>query len=631
MLKRIKYIACFFALLWGYFLLQKPIFMFVNSSTQYELSDYIRVMWHGASLDATTTGYFTIIPFLVSIISLWIKKMPMRRIMVPYYVLVALLTTVIFVGDTSLFSFWESKMDASIFIYIDSPKNVAASVSLWYILARIVVIVVLTISVVWGLSILTPQYFNRIFLLRNRLWHTIAMLPIGCLLFLIIRGGIHVSTANVGNVYFSDNQFLNLSAINPCFNLFSSMERQAKYEDEFNFFGEKKRMDIIRRIYNNESDANIEHMLTTNRPNILIILMESFGATMMEQLSGEKGVSPNLDKLSKEGVFFTNAYASSFRTDRGMVCTFSGYPGLPTLSIMKVANLAQRMPNIANELSKVGYSTEFLYGGDINFTNMRGYLTAGGFQKLISQDDFTIAERNYSKWGVPDNITFNRLADMLDKRSNSTRPWFTAFLTLSSHEPFEVPFQKFKDKHCNAFAFTDNCIGQFIKRFRKSPAWHNTLIVLLPDHGIPYPKKGERFGPRYFHIPIIWTGGVVKEHRVIDRIVSQTDLAATLLAQLGIDYSDFTFSRNVLSDNYCSSGNDFAFYSFVNGFGVVDSTGASVYDNASNRIFYNEKLDDCDTECNDERNIKERITRGKAILQTLYDKLGEINRGNLSK
>ena len=236
---------------------------------------------------------------------------------------------------------------------------------------------------------------------------------------------------------------------------------------------------------------------------------------------------------------------------------------------------------------------------------------AGGFQKLTSQDDFSMHDRNYSKWGVPDNITFKRLLAMLKEREGQKEPWFTAFLTLSSHEPFEVPFKKFEDKHLNAFAFTDDCIGKFIKEFRKSPQWDNTLIVLLPDHGIPYPKKGERFAPHFFRIPMIWTGGAVKGPMEVGRIANQTDLAATLLAQLGLPHGEFGFSRNVLDKSYT---NEFAFYSFVNGFCYLDHTGVSVYDNAANHVFYKEGAAGDDA----------RVKKGKAILQTLYDKVGDL-------
>ena len=611
MWNRIKYLLSYFVLIWAYFLVQKPVFMACNASKDYSIGDYLSVMWHGAGLDATTTGYLTILPFVLTVASVWFRHMPFRKVMTPYYIVVMLLISVIFVSDLSLFAFWESKLDASVFIYIDSPKNAMASVSGAYIAARVALMLGLTALMSGLLWLVTPRNLTKINMIGQQLLTTLCALPVGALLFLVIRGGIRVSTANVGDAYFSTDQYLNLSAINPAFNLFASTERQARYEDEFNFYDEERRATLMKGLYP-KSDEGTEYVLNTSRPNILVIFMESFGATMIERLGGEKGVAPNLERLADEGVFFSRIFANSFRTDRGTVCTFSGYPGLPTLSLMKVSNLCQSLPNIARTLGDAGYTTDFLYGGDINFTNMQGYLRAGGFHTITSQDDFSMSDRNYSKWGVPDGLTFNRLFDMLKEREGAKKPWFTAFLTLSSHEPFEVPFKKFDDAHYNAFAYTDHCIGEFIKRFKKTPQWKNTLIVLLPDHGTPYPKEGERFSPRYFRIPMIWAGGAVSRKMTVEKIMNQTDLAATLLAQLGLKHGDFKFSRNVLSESYNSP---FAFYSFVNGFCFLDNTGVSVYDNASNKVFFNVAPEGDSL----------RVEKGKAILQTLYDEVGAMN------
>lgn len=611
MWNRIKYLLSYFVLIWAYFLVQKPVFMACNASKDYSIGDYLSVMWHGAGLDATTTGYLTILPFVLTVASVWFRHMPFRKIMTPYYIVVMLLISVIFVSDLSLFAFWESKLDASVFIYIDSPKNAMASVSGAYIAARVALMLGLTALMSGLLWLVTPRNLTKINMIGQQLLTTLCALPVGALLFLVIRGGIRVSTANVGDAYFCTDQYLNLSAINPAFNLFASTERQARYEDEFNFYDEERRATLMKGLYP-KSDEGTEYVLNTSRPNILVIFMESFGATMIERLGGEKGVAPNLERLADEGVFFSRIFANSFRTDRGTVCTFSGYPGLPTLSLMKVSNLCQSLPNIARTLGDAGYTTDFLYGGDINFTNMQGYLRAGGFHTITSQDDFSMSDRNYSKWGVPDGLTFNRLFDMLKEREGAKKPWFTAFLTLSSHEPFEVPFKKFDDAHYNAFAYTDHCIGEFIKRFKNTPQWKNTLIVLLPDHGTPYPKDGERFSPRYFRIPMIWAGGAVSRKMTVEKIMNQTDLAATLLAQLGLKHGDFKFSRNVLSESYNSP---FAFYSFVNGFCFLDNTGVSVYDNVSNKVFFNVAPEGDSL----------RVEKGKAILQTLYDEVGAMN------
>lgn len=608
MLRRILYLLSHFCVLWLFFMVQKPFFMLADSLKSYSFSDYFQVMWHGASLDATTAAYLTVIPLLLLFVSVWYRHFPFRKVLTPYYIIITLLTSLIFFGDTALYSFWGTKLDATVFLYLDSPQEAMASVSGWYVFWRCLGIIIVAALVSFILYLITPIKMPKINMLGSQLLNTLWVLPLGGILFLIMRGGFRQSTANVGDVYFSEDQFLNQAAVNPAFSLFSTMGRQQHFEKEFRFFDEPERAKLMAGLYP-KSNAGTQYLLTNNRPNILIVLMESFGGTFIKPLGGKADVAPHLNALAQEGVFFSRCFANSFRTDRGMVCTFSGYPGLPTVSVMKVPTISNTMPNLATSLSKVGYTTDFLYGGDINFTNMKGYLQNGGFQKIVSEDDFSMVQRNDSKWGVNDGVTFDYLYEELKKRPLD-KPWFTAFFTLSSHEPFKVPYHRLADKEYNAFAYTDDCIGKFIEKFRKLPQWRNTLIVFLPDHGHYYPKEGDSRSPRFFRVPIIWTGGAVRYPMEYKKIMNQADLAATLLAQLGISHKDYPFSRNVLSAAYVSP---FAFYSFNNGFGFSDNTGVSVYDNNTNKVIYEIAPN------------QERVKKGKAILQTLYDDLGRRN------
>ena len=235
------------------------------------------------------------------------------------------------------------------------------------------------------------------------------MLLLGGVLFIIIRGGVTESTSNIGQVYFSNEPFLNHSAVNPDFSLLSSMGKSQDFASEFNFFDEEKRAALFDGLYPTTDGDSIIQVLNTKRPNILIILMEGFGGAFVEPLGGLPDVTPHFNRLSKEGVFFTNCYANSFRTDRGTVCTFSGYLGLPTASVMKIPAKSRTLPAIAEGLSKAGYKTDFLYGGDINFTNMKSYLLSTGYQRLTANTDFSLAEQTSNAWGVNDDITFEYL------------------------------------------------------------------------------------------------------------------------------------------------------------------------------------------------------------------------------
>ena len=605
MKKRIAYISLYFFTVLLIFILQKPLFMLYNGAIEkgFGFTDFLHVMIHGASLDAAMTGDLTAFPFLLILISIWFQRFSLKKILWGYYVLIATLVSVIFVVDMGLYPFWGFKLDASIFLYIDSPKEALASVSPGFILLRILAILVLIILNTWILLKITPSVLT---LVRTRLAGTGIMLLIGGVLFIIIRGGVTESTSNVGQVYFSSEQFLNHSAVNPDFSLLSSMGKSQDFASEFNFFEEGKRVELFDGLYPSTDGDSIMEVLNTKRPNILVILMESYGATFIEPLGGLPDVAPHFNRLTEEGVFFTNCYANSFRTDRGTVCTFSGYLGLPTASVMKIPAKSRTLPSIAEELVKAGYKTDFLYGGDINFTNMKSYLLSKGYQRLTADKDFSLAEQTSNAWGVNDDITFEHLYNQLKDRKET--PWHTAFLTLSSHEPFEVPYHRLDEQIPNAFAFTDDCLGKFIEKLKQTPVWKDLLVICLPDHGFYYPREGLNTSPRFYHIPMLWLGGAVKQPMKIDKIMNQADLAATLLGQLELDHSSFNFSRNVLGSDYTYP---FAFYSFNNGFAFRDSTGVTVVDNNSGNILLDEPA-----------GTNDRIDKGKAILQSVYDDLG---------
>lgn len=606
MKKRIAYISLYFFTVLLIFILQKPLFMLYNGSIEkgFGFADYMQVMVHGASLDAATAGYLTAFPFLLVLISIWFRKFPLKKILYGYYILAAALISIIFVVDMALYTFWGFKLDASVFLYIDSPKEALASVSVGFILLRVLAILLLIALNSWVLLKITPSVLNAT---RKRIAGTAGMLLLGGVLFIIIRGGVTESTSNIGQVYFSNEPFLNHSAVNPDFSLLSSMGKSQNFASEFNFFDEEKRAALFDGLYPTTDGDSIIQVLNTKRPNILIILMEGFGGAFVEPLGGLPDVTPHFNRLSKEGVFFTNCYANSFRTDRGTVCTFSGYLGLPTASVMKIPAKSRTLPAIAEGLSKAGYKTDFLYGGDINFTNMKSYLLSTGYQRLTANTDFSLAEQTSNAWGVNDDITFEYLYNQLRNRKEEG-PWHTAFLTLSSHEPFEVPYHRLEDKIPNAFAYTDECLGKFIDRLKQTPAWKDLLVICLPDHGFYYPREGSNAMPRFYHIPLLWLGGAVKQPMQVDKIMNQTDLAATLLGQLGLEHTAFTFSRNVLGSDYKYP---FAFYSFNNGFSFRDSTGVTVFDNNSGSILFDEPEAD-----------ESRLDKGKAILQTVYDDLG---------
>ena len=605
MKKRFVFLFLYFLTFFLILILQKPLFMLYNGACEQGLGigDFLQVIWHGASLDAAVVGYLILVPYLVILISVWLKSVPLRKILYSYYVLVAIFVSVIFVVDMGLYPFWGFKLDSSIFLYLDSPKEAFASVSVSFLLIRILFMLLLAAPCIWILLKITPRKLQAV---NKRLIHTFVLLLVGGGLFVIIRGGVTESTSNIGQVYFSSNQFLNHSAVNPHFSLLSSLSDPKDFASEFNFFEEEERVKWMEGIYPTTDGDSVVEVLNTKRPNILLIILESFGSKFVEPLGGLPDVTPNLNRLSKEGVFFTNCYANSFRTDRGTVSLLSGYLALPTVSVMKVPAKSRTLPAISEELLKAGYATDFLYGGDINFTNMKSYLLGKGYQKVTADTDFSLAEQNSNVWGVNDDITSTWLLNTLKERTEG--PWFTTYLTLSSHEPFDVPYSRLEEKIPNAFAYTDACLGELIDGLKQTSLWKDLLIVCVPDHGFCYPQGTMDRGGEFSHIPMLWLGGAIKQPLKIDKIMNHADLAATLLGQLGLEHSMFSFSRNVLGSDYTYPT---SFYSSSSVFVFRDSTGVTAYDVKADCVSFEEPASN-----------EERLNKGKAILQTVYDDLG---------
>ena len=606
MKKRILYFLTVFFSLMALMVLQKPLFMLYNGMADkgVSISDMWQVMMHGVTLDAAMAGYLTLVPWLVLSVSVWMKRMLFRRWMIPYYIIASLLMAVCFVVDMGLYPFWGFKLDASIFLYLDSPGEAMASVSAAFIAVRVLAMLGLTVLYAWFLAKCSPKVLGE---MKHRVKGTLVMLLMGGMMFIVIRGGVTESTSNVGQVYFSSNQYLNHSAVNPAFSLLSSMGKQKDFASEFDFFDETKRMDLMQGLYPTADGDSTLRLLKTTRPDVLLILMEGFGGAFIEPLGGLPDVAPNLSRLADEGVFFSQCYANSFRTDRGTVCTLSGYLGLPTASVMKIPAKSRTLPAISEELRKAGYETSFLYGGDINFTNMKGYLLSKGYQHLTADTDFSLSEQAGNAWGVNDHVTAAWLLEHLTATQTES-PRFTTWLTLSSHEPFEVPYNRLDDKIQNAFAYTDHCIGTLIDGLKQSDVWDNLLVVLIPDHGFCYPQGSTDRGGEYSRIPMIWTGGAVQQPMLLDVLMNQADLASTLLAQLELDHSMFTFSRNVLGSAYTYP---FAFHTSGSTFTFRDSTGVTGFDTKALTVSYEEPSQD-----------KNRLNKGKAILQTVYDDLG---------
>lgn len=611
MFGRIKFLLKYYGALVALFALTKPCFLM--AAGRYNVGDWLAVIWHGLPLDIATAGYLAALIWLVMLVTIWVNVPRIRLLYNIWCGLVAALCALASVSNICLYGFWGFPLDGTVFNYLDSPGGAAASVSGGYIAAVVLTFIVCVVAIFYWLRLCWTNVEAKTI---KRWAQTGLFVVAGGLMFLGIRGGVGKSTANVGMVYFSSDQTLNHAAVNPIFSVVSSLTKNKDFAKMHDVYDEARRSRIFQSLGYNTATTAPDSLLSERRPNVLIILMEGCGGTFVHAIDSlaDARVTPHLNRLADEGVCFTQCYANSFRTDRGTVCALSGYPAFPDVSVMKLPSKAAALPGIAHSLKKAGYSTDFLYGGDINFTGTNGYLLATGYEKTYGDTSFSYAERQTHNWGVADHIVFGRLLEMI-KAKPKDRPWHTALLTLASHEPWGVPYDRIKgDKVANAMAYLDHSLGQFIEAFKKLPQWHNTLVVILPDHGIAYPEGLRETDLRRSHIPMIWTGGAIKEPRRIDQICNQSDLPATLLGQLSLPHDDFKWSRDVLSQTYTRPS---AVHAWPEGIWWLDQTGFTAINILTKPASI---LADTPTPS------AERQQAAHAFLQTAYDDLGALGR-----
>lgn len=617
------------------FVLQKPLFLFLEKGSATQPVDNIftelpAVIWHGLPLDLSMAGYLSVIPGFLSIAVVWLKRDLVKPIMNIYFIIASLFITCSFLLNASLYPYWKYPLDSTpLFYFFTSPADAIASVSIWQVILSIVILIVLTIGVWFTLRMRgekRQQYSRYAYgygglgsgkrnrfddFDRHRGRTSIILLLLTGLLFLPIRGGITVSTMNTGQAYYSQNAYLNHSAVNPLFSLFESITHQEDFASQYRFMKDKE-ADKIFATMTSTSDENTYPLLNEatfkkGTPDILIVIMESFASDIMPSMGSYKDVAVCLDSIAQQSILFTRFYANSFRTDRGMVSILSGYPAQPTTSIMRYPRKTSQLPSIARNLAKYkNYKTTYYYGGDADFCNMRSYLVSQGYQHIISDANFPIEDK-LSKWGVPDHIVAARMMEDIKAQQNEKRPMLRILQTSSSHEPFEVPYHRLKDKRLNAFAYTDSVMGAIVREYRKLPRWKNTLIVFVPDHVGGYKENLNDHDRSRYQIPLILAGGAISRPMKVGIIGSQHDIAATLLGQLGVEHREFTFSKNMMSD----ATPKFAFFAVNDAFGIVSEENSLIYDNRAKRIVY------------DKGEKGFNLKRGQAYLQKLYDDLAK--------
>lgn len=267
--------------------------------------------------------------------------------------------------------------------------------------------------------------------------------------------------------------------------------------------------------------------------NIVIILEESLGYGFLEQ-----GLTPELQRWSQQGWWFEQLYATGTRSVRGIEAVVAGFLPTPARSTVKLSLSQQKFFTLADVLLRQGYHTEFIYGGESHFDNMRSFFTGNGFSHIVDENNYT-APSFVSSWGVSDEDLFSKAHERFSTLHQQQQPFFSLVFTSSNHEPFELPEDKIepvagvpKQSVENAVKYADFALGEFLRQAQTSDYWSDTLFLIVADHDNRV--YGDALVPvDKFHIPGLIVGADLKP-RKLAAITSQVDLAPTLLSLAGI-------------------------------------------------------------------------------------------------
>lgn len=570
--------------------LMKIPFMCLYSDMIGEASfaEKVAVLWHGLRLDMAVAGYLSLLPgFMLAVSVFWSGK-PLRWIWNGYFFLMAEIVAFFYILNIGLYGYWGFPLDSTPLFYISSsPADAMASVTFLEGVLGFVGVHIVALLTTYGFCLISRKTLTShlVFPLMKKFF--VGFLPVIIVMALLIfpiRGGLGTGANNTGSVYFSDNIRLNHAAVNPVFSMLESVTHEQDFASMYRFMPDDEAEKLFRpMIYTSLRSDSLSDYRIDNVPGtrVIVVIMESFSSYIMTEAGHVKGVTPTIDSLANSSLYFTNILANSFRTDRGLVSILSGFPAQPNMSLMKYPHKTKDLYSIAASLKKNGFETEYVYGGDANFTNMRSYVLGTGFNKLVSDTDFPWEQRT-GKWGAHDGDLFDKAINEMEKSWREDTKNFLVVQTSSSHEPYDVPCKQFEDKILNAFYYTDRELGRFIERLKKRSGWNKTLLVIVPDHQGCWPDPEDNYKLRRYQIPLFFAGGAIEKAERIDTYGSQHDIAATVLGMLGIDHKEFTYSK----DLFDAEAPHFAFFTHPDAVGLATADNQLMQDNVSRSLLF---------------------------------------------
>ncbi|HKJ04696.1 MAG TPA: LTA synthase family protein [Geopsychrobacteraceae bacterium] len=501
--------------------------------------------------------------------------------------------------------------------YLNHPKEVGMTLWGGYKIELLISLVVLLMIVGVGKRLFAPASLQS----QGWSWRKrLLVFPlIACLLFLFARSSFEHRPANASTAAFSSDHLVNELGISSAYSVLFAIYRLKDEQDAIKIYPHMASDEVVQRIRREmmldpadfvSDKIPTLHLqrptITRQKPmNLVIILEESLGAQYVGALGG-KPYTPELEKLSKQGLWFSHLYATGTRSIRGIEAVVTGFMPTPARSVVKLGLAQQGFFTLARILKNAGYSTEFIYGGESHFDNMRGFFLANGFERIIDQNDFD-DDIFRATWGVADGDLMRRADE--EFRQHGDEPFFALVFTSSNHPPYEIPEGMAKTgsdekPFVSAIRYADHSLGAFFKLAQASPYWDNTLFLVVADHDDVV--SGPSLIPiRHFQIPGLILGGKV-EPREDSKVASQIDLPPTLLSMMGLESEHPMPGHDLLQLPEDYPGRAIMQYGMTHAYMRGDQVVVHTQDKAGEQFTYHDEILD-PTESPDSELIKDAL------------------------
>ncbi|MGB1038284.1 MAG: LTA synthase family protein [Bacteroidia bacterium] len=542
-----------------FFVVVKLYFLLVNSQNiTDDLLEFPRIVWNGLRLDLSIAGYYSVIPLLLGLFSAYTQKI--QRV---YWWLVWVFTILVVAVDPYFFMYWGQKTNLAFTQFLGKENAGLSSID---VSTYVVAIGLMVLAIFWfnrkGLECLKSEH-------NSGWWGNLILLALSVLM---IRSGVGKVPINISSAYYSQVNLYNNTAANSIWQ-FLATELERDKHAPLVFFDDMDEAQAIYLTADSICDTDLRPMIIPSEsPNVVFVVLESFSAKTVGSISGPKYAStPELDKIMAEGISYNRAYASSFRSDKGLLALTTGVPSSARQTLTNFPDRLMKMPNVFR-LFDDSYNTGFYYGGNLEFANIKVLFNDADYVK--SQHNFDSENKN--AWGIHDDTVFDRfLNDFLEEE----KPQFKMMFSLSSHEPFDVPnYREKEDPYLNSIAYTDSCLGVLVQGLKNSDKWDNTIVFITADHGTIRPDNAPIYDTSNFRIPLVITGGLVRGDTVVQDVVSQTELPATI--------SHVVLGKNLFNQKSILTPSNRAFYSYHNGITYVTPMGVQYYDIGMKKYLY---------------------------------------------